>query len=164
MRLLFLAPMIYTFFKFLFQIYLWRVLSHTWVRYPGFSGHGIKCPILTTVVPGFSGDLIGCIIRSKWGPFGDLYFARKKNRLCVWNMLFLGEINFPKGELVLWSLYGDKLSLCRNQQTNGKNLTIFKIMGLAETQWENLKQWGTDWWNKHWNFGNISEFGKYRSI
>ena len=28
-------------------------LSHTWVRYPGFSGHGIKCPILTTVVPGF---------------------------------------------------------------------------------------------------------------
>ena len=29
------------------------VLSHTWVRYPGFSGHGVKCPILTTVVPGF---------------------------------------------------------------------------------------------------------------
>ena len=29
------------------------LLSHTWVRYPGFSGHGVKCPILTTVVPGF---------------------------------------------------------------------------------------------------------------
>ena len=28
-------------------------LSHTWVRYPGFWGHGVKCPILTTVVPGF---------------------------------------------------------------------------------------------------------------
>ena len=28
-------------------------LSHTWVRYPGFSGHVVKCPILTTVVPGF---------------------------------------------------------------------------------------------------------------
>ena len=58
-------------------------LSHTWVRYPGFSGHGVKCPILTTVVPGFSGDLIGCTIRSKWGPFGDLHLARKKSSLCV---------------------------------------------------------------------------------
>ena len=52
------------------------LLSLTWVRCPGFSGHGVKCPILTTVVPGFSGDLIGCTIRSKWGPFGDLYLAR----------------------------------------------------------------------------------------
>ena len=52
-------------------------LSHTWVRYPGFSGHGVKCPILTTVVPGFSSDLIDCTIRSKWDPFGDLYLARK---------------------------------------------------------------------------------------
>ena len=106
------------YFHFCMNIFLFH-LSHTWVRYPGFSGHGIKCPILTTVVPGFSGDLIGCTIRSKWGPFGDLYLARR-NRLCVWNMLFLGEINFPKGELVPWSLYGDKLSLCRNQQMNGK--------------------------------------------
>ena len=95
-------------------------LSHTWVRYPGFSGgHGVKCPILTTVVPGFSGDLIGCTIRIKWGSFGDLYLARK-NHLCVWNKLFLAEINFPKGELAMWSLYGDKLSICRNQQMNGK--------------------------------------------
>ena len=94
-------------------------LSHTWVRYPGFWGHEVKYPILTTVVPGFSGDLIGCTIRSKWGPFGDLYLARKI-LFCVWNKLFLGEINFPKGELVLQSLYGDKLSLCRNQQMNGK--------------------------------------------
>ena len=70
-------------------------LSHTWVRYPGFSGHGVECPILTTVVPGFSGDLIGCTIRSKWGPFRDLYLARK-NLLCVWNKLFLGEIKFSQ--------------------------------------------------------------------
>ena len=28
--------------------------------------------------------------------------------------------SFPKEELVLWSLYGDKLSICRNQQMNGK--------------------------------------------
>ena len=72
-----------------------NTLSHTWVRYPGFSGHGVKCPILTTVVPGFSGDLIGCTIRSKLGPFGDLYLARKK-LLCVWNKLFLGEIKFSQ--------------------------------------------------------------------
>ena len=59
-----------------------NILSHTWVRYPGFSSHGIKCPILTTVVLGFSEDLIGCTIRSKWGPFGDQYLARK-NLFCV---------------------------------------------------------------------------------
>ena len=36
-------------------------------------------------------------------------------------IFFVCEINcFPKGELVLWSLDGDKLSLCRNQQMNGK--------------------------------------------
>ena len=94
-------------------------LSHTWVWYPGFSGHRIKCPILTTVVPGFSSDLIGCTIRSKWGPFGDLYLAMN-NILCVWNKLFLGEIKFSQGELVLWSLYVDKLSLCRKKQMNWK--------------------------------------------
>ena len=52
------------------------VLSHTWVQYPGFSGHGVKCLILTTVVPEFFGDLIGCTTRSKWGPFGDMHQAR----------------------------------------------------------------------------------------
>ena len=87
--------------RFLAMEVLWScTLSHTWVWYPGFWGPGVKYPILTTVVPGFSGDLIGCTIRSKWGPFGDLYLARKI-LFCVWNKLFLGEINFPKGELVL---------------------------------------------------------------
>ena len=71
------------------------MLSHTWVRYQGFLGHGIKCPILTTVVPGFFGDLIGCTIRSKWGPFGYLYLARK-NISCVWNKLFLVEIKLSQ--------------------------------------------------------------------
>ena len=55
----------------------------------------VTCPILTTVVPGFSGNLIGCTIRSKWGPFGDLYLARK-NLLCVWNNLFVSEIKFSQ--------------------------------------------------------------------
>ena len=81
----------YALFQYANMIY-W---SHTWVRYPGFSGHGVKCPILTTVVPGCSGDLIGCTIRGKWGSFGDLYLARK-NRLCVWNKLFLAEVKFSQ--------------------------------------------------------------------
>ena len=36
-------------------------LSHSWVRYPGFSVHEVQCSILTTVVPGVSDELIGCI-------------------------------------------------------------------------------------------------------
>ena len=44
----------------------------------------------------------------------------EKNLLCVWNKLFLVEIKFSQGELVLWSMYGDKLSLCRNKQMNRK--------------------------------------------
>ena len=43
--------------------------SHTWVRYPGFSGHGVS--------------------------FGDMYLARK-NRLCVWNEWSLAEIKFSQ--------------------------------------------------------------------
>ena len=97
-------------------------LSHAWVRYPGFSDHGVQCPILTTVVPGFSGDLIGRSSQSKWSPFGDLY--QKKNHFFVWNKLFRMIQSFPKGELILWSLYGDKLSLCRNQRMNGKKSYI----------------------------------------
>ena len=111
-----------------------RYLSHTWVRYPGFAGHGVKCPILTTMVPGFSGNLIGCTIRSKWGPFGDLYLARK-NLLCVWNKLFLGELNFSQSrtrpvKFLWWQI------VPMQQSTNEwKNLIFFLIMGLAGTRW-----------------------------
>ena len=100
------------------------MLSHTWVRYPGFSGHGVKCPILTTVVPGFSGDLIGCTIRSKWGSFGDLYHARKK-LLCVWNKLFLAEIKFfQRRTRPVKSLWWQIVHI--QESTNEwKNLTIF---------------------------------------
>ena len=109
-------------------------LSHTWVRYPGFSGHGVKCPILTTVAPGFSGDLIGCTIRSKWGSFGDLYLARK-NLLCVWNKLFLAEIQISQRRTrPVKSLWWQIVHM--QESTNEwKNLTSFEIMGLAGTQW-----------------------------
>ena len=40
------------------------VLSHTWVRYPGVSGYEVQCPIQTTVVHGFFGDLTGCTMRA----------------------------------------------------------------------------------------------------
>ena len=100
------------------------MLSHTWVRYPGFSSHGVKCPILTTVVPGFYGDLIGCTIRSKWGPFGDLSLARK-NLLFVWNKLFLGEIKFSQRRTrPVKSLWWQIVPM--QESTNEwKNLTIF---------------------------------------
>ena len=99
-------------------------LSHTWVRYPGFSGHGVKCPILITVVPGFSGDLIGCAIRSKWGPFGDLYLARK-HLLCVWNKLFLGEIKVSQGRTrPVKSLWWQIVPM-QESANEWKNLTFF---------------------------------------
>ena len=100
------------------------ILSHTWVRYPGFSGHGVKCPILTTVVQGFSGDLIGCTIRSKWGPFGDLCLARKIF-FCVWNKLFLGEIKFSlRRTSPVESLWWQIVPV--QESTNEwKNITIF---------------------------------------
>ena len=75
-------------------------LSHTWVQYPGFLGHGVKCPILTAVVPGFSGNMIGCTIRRKWGPFGDPHLAIKNLFLCVrydvlgWNKVFPKEKSY----------------------------------------------------------------------
>ena len=57
-------------------------LPHTWVRYPGFSGHEVQCLIGTTVVPGFSGDLIGCTMRAN-GVHMRIYFLPDKNRFCV---------------------------------------------------------------------------------
>ena len=99
-------------------------LSHTWVRYPGFSGHEVKCPILTTVVPGFSGDLIGCTIRSKWGSFGDLYLARK-NRLWVWNKLFLAEIKFSQRRTRPVKSLWWQIDHMQESTYEWKNLTIF---------------------------------------
>ena len=109
-------------------------LSHNWVWYPEFWGHGVKCPILTTVVPGFSGDLISCTSRSKWGPFGDLYLARK-NLFCVWNKLFLGEIKFSQRRTRPVKSSWWQIVSMQESTNEWKNLTIFGIMGLAETQW-----------------------------
>ena len=95
------------------------VLSHTWVRYPGFSGHGIKCPILTTVVPGFPAIWLAVPFGANGAHLGICTLPEKKIFLCEISC-FCVKLSFLKGELVLWSLYGDKLSLCRNQQMNGK--------------------------------------------
>ena len=100
------------------------MLSHTCVRYPGFSGHGVKCPILTTVVPGFSGDLIGCTIQSKWGPLRDLYLARK-NLLCVWNKLFLGEIKFSQRRTRPVKSLWCQIVAIQESTNEWKNLTFF---------------------------------------
>ena len=106
-------------------------LSHTWVWYPWFSGHGVKCPILTTVVPGISGDLIGCTICSKWGPFGDLYLARK-NLLCVRNKLFLGDIKFSQRRTHPVKCFWWQIVPMQESTNEWKNLTFFLSNGTCE--------------------------------
>ena len=133
--------------KLIKHLILWNmtcILSHTWVRYPGFSGHGVKCPILTTVVSGFSVDLIDCTIRSKWGSFGGSVPCQEKSSLCVKSVVSGWKKYFPKRTRLVKPLWGQIVHM--QQPTNDwKNLTIFEIMGFAGTQWLNLKQWGTDW-------------------
>ena len=54
------------------------------------------------------------------GPIWESVPCQKKIFSVCEISCFCAEKVFLKGELVLWSLYGDKLSLCRNQQMNGK--------------------------------------------
>ena len=94
-------------------------LSHTWVRYPGFSGHGIKCAILATVVPGFPAIWLDVPFGANGTHLGICTLPEKKLFVCEISC-FCVKLSFLKRELVLWSLYGDKLSICRNQRMNGK--------------------------------------------
>ena len=58
------------------------ILSHTWVRYPGFSGHGVKCPILTTVVPGFQAIWLAVPFGANGAHLG-ICTLPEKSSLCV---------------------------------------------------------------------------------
>ena len=58
-------------------------------------GHGVKCPILTTVVPGFFGDLMAVPFGANGANLG-ICTLPEKNLLCVWNKLSLGEIKFSQ--------------------------------------------------------------------
>ena len=90
-HLLFIIYIYIYIYKYIYIMF--TSLSHTWVRYPAFSGIGVQGQILTTVVPVFSGDLTGCSVRSKWAlleicTLPKIFFA--------WNKLFRGEITFSK--------------------------------------------------------------------
>ena len=91
----------------------------------GFRAMGLSVQYWPRWFPNFSGDINGCTIRSKWGPFGDLYLART-NRLCAWNMLFLVEIKYSQRRTrpvkSLWWPY-----VPMQESTNEwKNPTFFK--------------------------------------
>ena len=96
-----------------------NTLSHTWVRYPGFSGHVVKCPILTTVVPGFPAIWLAVPFGANGAHLGICTLSEKIFFVCEISCFWV-KYSFLKGELILWSHYGDKLSLCRNRQMNGK--------------------------------------------
>ena len=77
------------------------ILSHTWVRYPGFSGHGVKCPIFD-----HGGSRISR--RSDWlyhseqmGPIWASVPCQKKYFFVCETSSFRVKESFPKGELVL---------------------------------------------------------------
>ena len=99
-------------------------LSHTWVRYPGFWGHGVKCPILTTVVPGFPAIWLAVPFGANGAHLG-ICTLPEKNLFCVWNKLFLGEIKFSQSRTrPVKSLWWQIVPM--QESTNGwKNLTIF---------------------------------------
>ena len=99
-------------------------LSHTWVRYPGFWGHGVKCPILTTVVPGFPAIWLAVPFGANGAHLG-ICTLPEKNIFCVWNKLFLGEIKFSQGRTrPVKSLWWQIVPM--QESTNEwKNLTIF---------------------------------------
>ena len=99
-------------------------LSHTWVRYPGFWGHGVKCPILTTVVPGFPAIWLAVPFGANGAHLG-ICTLPEKNIFCVWNKLFLGEIKFSQSRTrPVKSLWWQIVPM--QESTNEwKNLTIF---------------------------------------
>ena len=102
----------------------YNILSHTWVRYPGFSGHGIKCPILTTVVPGFPAIWLAVPFGANGVHLGICTLPEKKT-FSVWNKLFLCEIKFSqKRTRPVKSLWWQIVPM--QESTNEwKNLTIF---------------------------------------
>ena len=107
------------------------MLSHTWVRYPGFSGHGIKCPILTTVVPGFPAIWLAVPIGANGAHLGICILPEKKNLFCVWNKLFLDEIFFSQRKTRPVKSLWCQIVPMQESTNEWKNLTIFEIMGLA---------------------------------
>ena len=93
------------------------IISHLGVIWRVFGSRGS----MTNRNPGnsrISGLVIGYTTRSKWGPFGELFFAGQND--FSWRKIVLLWVKFPQEELVSWSVYDDNMPLCKNQQMNGK--------------------------------------------
>ena len=72
--------------------------------------------------------------RANGAHLGNLYLARK-NPLCVWNKLFLGEIKFSQRRTRPVKSLGWQTVPMQESTNEWKNLTIFYKMELVETQW-----------------------------
>ena len=62
-----------------------------------FSVHDVQCPIQTTVVPWFHGDLTGCTTQSKWGPFGELFRVKNQQWKFVISEMRAMSLSWPLG-------------------------------------------------------------------
>ena len=90
----------------------------------GFRAPGVKCPTLTTVVPGFPAIWLGVPFGASGAHLG-ICTLPEKNLRCVWNKLFLGEIKFSQRRtLPVKSLWWQIVPM--QESTNElKNLTFF---------------------------------------
>ena len=104
----------------------YKILSHTWVRNPGFSGHVVKCLILTTVVPGFPAIWLAVPFGANGAHLGICTLS-EKILFCVWNK-FLGEIKFSQRRThPVKSLWWQIVPM--QESTNEwKNLSIFGLV------------------------------------
>ena len=107
------------------NFYILIMLSHTWVRYPGFSGHVVKCPILTSWFQDFR--------QSDWlyhseqmGPIWGSVPCHK-NIFFVWNKLFLGEITFSHRRTHPVKSLWWQIVPVQESANEWKNLTIFGL-------------------------------------
>ena len=107
-----------------------NISSHTWVRHPGVSGHGIKCPILTTVVPGFPAIWLAVPFGANGAHLG-ICTLPEILCVCVWNKLFLGEIKFSQRRTRPVKSFWWQIVPMQESTNQWKNLTIFEIMGPA---------------------------------
>ena len=110
------------------------------MRYPGFSGRAVKCPILTTVVQGFPVISLAVQFGANGAHFRDLYLARKY-LLCVWNTLLLGETKFSR----IWKISLDSILNC---------FTMYKCIVIQNDSWINIHEWfGCNF--PTWNIRNV---------
>ena len=101
-------------------IILTRSLSHTWCDIQGFRAMGLSVQYWPRWFQDFPAIWLAVPFGANEAHLGICTLPEKIFFVCEISC-FRVKSSFPKGELVLWSLYGDKLSPCRNQQMNRKS-------------------------------------------